>query len=161
MLNRLGIALDELIDIQKQLIEFAEHKRELLIERRVDELNELVNAEAKLVKQLNNIETEREQVVMALMTEHDADSFNGLIAGLDDELMQRKLQMQINTLQDLLLELQAKNKINERLLLDAMNFVQHMIDQVTKTKQQQFNYQSPMGAQKPQTSSKGFFDTKA
>lgn len=161
MLNRLGMALEGLIEIQKQLIDFAEQKRVVLIERRVDELNVLVKEEAKLVKQLNSIEMEREQLAVQLIEEHNADSFSGLVDGLPDELMKRKLQIQIKSLQELLIELQAKNKINERLLLDSMNFVQHMIEQVTKTKQQQFNYQSPIGNQKPQTSSQGFFDTKA
>jgi flagellar biosynthesis/type III secretory pathway chaperone len=161
MLNRLGMALEGLIDIQKQLIDFAEQKRVVLIERNVDRLNELVKEEAKLVKQLNVIESEREQLAAELMAEQSADSFSAMVESLPDELMKRKLQMQIHTLQKLLVDLQAKNKINERLLLDSMYFVQHMIDQVTKTKQQQFNYQSPISNQKPQTSSQGFFDTKA
>ncbi|MBB5179317.1 flagellar biosynthesis/type III secretory pathway chaperone [Planomicrobium koreense] len=161
MLNRLGVALEELIEIQKQLIDYAEQKRVVLIERRVDELNVLVKDEAKLVKQLNVIEAERERVAIQLMEQYGADSFSGLVDGLPDELMKRKLQTQVKTLQGLLVELQAKNQINERLLLDSMHFVQHMIDQVTKTKQQHFNYQSPIGNQKPQTSSQGFFDTKA
>ena len=161
MLNRLGIALEGLIEIQKKLIDFAEEKRVVLIERNVDRLNELVNEEAKLVKQLNVIEVEREQLANELMAEHNAESFSEMVENLPDELTKRKLQTQIKTLQELLVDLQAKNKINERLLLDSMHFVQHMIDQVTKTKQQQFNYQSPIGNQKPQTSSQGFFDTKA
>lgn len=161
MLHRLGMALEGLIEIQKQLIDFAEQKRVVLIERRIDRLDVLVKEEAKLVKQLNAIEVEREQMAVELMEEYGVESFSALVDGLPDELMKRKLHIQIKTLQALLMDLQAKNQINERLLLDSMNFVQHMIDQVTKTKQQQFNYASPIGNQKPQTSSQGFFDTKA
>jgi len=161
MLEELGTTLDELIHIQQKLITFAGKKQAILIEHRVDELNVLVKEEAKLVKQLNAIETERERIASQLMKEHSAISFNEMVAGLPDEIMKRKLQMKIQTLHELLFELQAKNKINERLLLDSMHFVQHMIEQVTKTKHQQFNYQSPIGQPKPQTNSQGFFDTKA
>lgn len=161
MLKELGTALDEMIHVQEKLIGFADEKQAVLIERRVDDLNVLVKEEAKLVKELNAIETERERITGILLQEHGASGFSEMVDGLTDELMKRKLQNQVSTLQDLLIELQAKNRINERLLLDSMHFVQHMIDQVTKTKQQQFNYQSPIGQPKPQTNSQGFFDTKA
>lgn len=161
MLTTLASKLEELIDIQKQLLDFAELKQVILIERKVDELNGLVKEEAKLVKRLNRIESEREKLVAELGKEHPYLSFSQFVEGLSDEIMKKKLQTQIRTLQELLLKLQAKNKINERLLIDSMTFVQHMIDQVTKTKQQNFNYQSPMDPQKSQTSNRGFFDTKA
>lgn len=161
MLTSLAATLEELIGIQKQLLDFAEQKRIVLIERKVDELNGLVKEEAKLVKRLNQAENDREQLVADLRQEHPDLTFSQFVEGLPDEIMKKKLQTQIRTLQELLVELQAKNKINERLLIDSMSFVQHMIDQVTKTKQQNFNYQSPMGQQKSQTSNRGFFDTKA
>lgn len=161
MLNTLVATLEEMIGIQKQLLDFAEQKRIILIERKVDELNQLVKDEGKLVKQLNQAESKREQLAAELRQEHPNLSFSQFVDGIPDELMRRKLQAQIKTLQQLLEELQVKNKVNERLLLDSMTFVQHMIEQVTKTKQQNFNYQSPMGQQPPQTSNQGFFDTKA
>lgn len=161
MLNTLVATLEEMIGIQKQLLDFAEQKRIILIERKVDELNQLVKDEGKLVKQLNQAESKREQLAAELRQENPNLSFNQFVDGIPDELMRRKLQAQIKTLQQLLEELQVKNKVNERLLLDSMTFVQHMIEQVTKTKQQNFNYQSPMGQQPPQTSNQGFFDTKA
>ncbi|UJF27098.1 flagellar protein FlgN [Planococcus sp. 107-1] len=161
MLTSLAATLEELIGIQKQLLDFAEQKRIVLIERKVDELNGLVKEEAKLVKQLNQAENEREQLAEELRKEHPDLTFSEFVAQLPDEIMKKRLQTQIETLQELLVELQAKNKINERLLIDSMSFVQHMIDQVTKTKQQNFNYQSPMGQPKSQTGNRGFFDTKA
>lgn len=161
MLNTLVATLEEMIGIQKQLLDFAEQKRIILIERKVDELNQLVKDEGKLVKQLNQAESKREQLAAELRQEHPGLGFSQFVDGIPDELMRRKLQAQIKTLQQLLEELQVKNKVNERLLLDSMSFVQHMIEQVTKTKQQNFNYQSPMGQQPSQTSNQGFFDTKA
>lgn len=161
MLTSLAATLEELIGIQKQLLDFAEQKRIVLIERKVDELNGLVKEEAKLVKGLNQAENERERLAAELRQEHPDLTFSQFVAQLPDEIMKKRLQTQIETLQELLVELQAKNKINERLLIDSMSFVQHMIDQVTKTKQQNFNYQSPMGQPKSQTGNRGFFDTKA
>lgn len=161
MLTSLAATLEELIGIQKQLLDFAEQKRIVLIERKVDELNGLVKEEAKLVKGLNQAENERERLAAELRQEHPDLTVSQFVAQLPDEIMKKRLQTQIETLQELLVELQAKNKINERLLIDSMSFVQHMIDQVTKTKQQNFNYQSPMGQPKSQTGNRGFFDTKA
>jgi flagellar biosynthesis/type III secretory pathway chaperone len=161
MLQSVVTALDKLIDIQKQLIDFAEQKRIILIERNINELNLLVKQEAKLIRQLGQIDQEREQLVNAVLESNPGLTFSQFVGHLPDAQMKIALQIRMNDLQEVLVELQAKNKVNERLLKDSMSFVQHMIEQVTKSNSQNFNYQSPMGQQKSQTSSRGFFDTKA
>ena len=161
MLQLVVTTLEELINIQKQLINVAERKQTVLIERKVDELNRLVQEEAKIVKRLNELETERQQLVEGLLEKHPTHSFSQFVEQIPEASTRNHLQLQLKTLQQLMGELQAKNKINERLLKDSMSFVQHMIEQVTKSKQQHFNYQSPMGQQKSPTNSQGFFDTKA
>jgi hypothetical protein len=153
--------LEELISVQKQLINFAEQKKTVLIERKIDELNKLVQEETKVVKQLNDLENEREKLVKTLLEKYPTLSFSQFVEQIQDAGTRNNLQLQLKTLQQLMGDLQAKNKINERLLKDSMSFVQHMIEQVTKSKQQHFNYQSPLGQQKSPTSSQGFFDTKA
>ena len=161
MLNLVVNTLDELISIQKQLIRYAERKQTVLIERKVDELTELVKEEAKLVKQLSQLEDERQLLVADVLEEHPGLTFSQFAEQIPDEQVRQELHLQLKTLQMLLTELQAKNKSNEKILEDSMSFVQHMITQVTKSKQQQFNYQSPAGQQKPQTNNQGFFDTRA
>ncbi|ANU14812.1 hypothetical protein B481_3489 [Planococcus halocryophilus Or1] len=161
MLNLVVNTLDELISIQKQLIRYAERKQTVLIERKVDELTELVKEEAKLVKQLGQLEDERQQLVADVLEEHPGLTFSQFAEQIPDEQVKQELHLQLKTLQTLLTELQAKNKTNEKLLEDSMSFVQHMITQVTKSKQQNFNYQSPAGQQKPQSNNQGFFDTRA
>ena len=161
MLQVMVTTLEELISIQKKLIDIAEQKKTVLIERKVNELNKLVHEETKIVKQLNDLENERQQLVERLLQKHPSQSFSQFVEQLPDESTKNTLNSHLEMLQKLIIELQAKNKINERLLSDSMRFVQHMIEQVTKSKQQHFNYQSPLGQQKSQTSSQGFFDTKA
>lgn len=161
MLHLVVTTLEELISVQKQLINFADHKKIVLIERKIDELNKIVQEETKVVKQLNDLENEREMLVTSLLEKHPTRSFSQFVEQIEDAGTRNNLQLQLKTLQQLMGDLQAKNKINERLLKDSMSFVQHMIEQVTKSKQQHFNYQSPLGQQKSPTSSQGFFDTKA
>lgn len=155
------VTLEQLISVQMQLITFAEHKKTVLIEREIDELNKLVQEENKVVKQLNELENERTKLVDTLLEKHPALSFSQFVEQIQDARTRENVQIQLKTLQQLMRELQAKNKINERLLKDSMSFVQHMIEQVTKSKQQHFNYQSPLAQQKSPTNSQGFFDTKA
>ncbi|MGB3259870.1 flagellar protein FlgN [Paenisporosarcina sp.] len=161
MLHLVGTTLEELTSVLKQLNNYADLKKTILIERKVDELNQLVQEETKIIKQLNELENEREQLVANVLLEHPSLSFTQFVEQIQDAGTRNNLQFQLKTLQQLMGELQEKNKINERLLKDSMSFVQHMIDQVTKSKQQHFNYQSPVGQQKSPTSSQGFFDTKA
>jgi hypothetical protein len=155
------VTLEQLISVQKQLITFAEQKKTVLIEREIDELNKLVQEETKVVKQLNELENERVKLVDSLIEKHPKLSFSQFVEQTQDAGTRENVQIQLKTLQQLMGELQAKNKINERLLKDSMSFVQHMIEQVTKSKQQHFNYQSPLAQQKYQSNSQGFFDTKA
>ncbi|WP_298829742.1 flagellar protein FlgN [uncultured Planococcus sp.] len=161
MLDLVVTTLDELISLQKQLIRYAERKQTVLIERKVDELTELVKEESKLIKQLGELEDERQQLMADVLNEHPGLTFSEFTEQISDEKVKKELHSQLKTLQMLLTELQAKNKVNEKILEDSMSFVQHMITQVTKSKQQHFNYQSPVGQQKAQTNNQGFFDTRA
>ena len=161
MLDLLVTTMEELINVQKQLIHCAERKKPILIDRQVDELNRLVPEEAKLVKQLEKLDNERVQLVSNLLEEQGSSSFAEFVEQLPDEEVKTKLQSQLVTLQQLMADLQEKNQVNEQLLKDSMRFVHHMIEQVTKSKKQNFNYQSPLGQQKSPTNNRGFFDTKA
>jgi flagellar biosynthesis/type III secretory pathway chaperone len=161
LLNLVVTTLEQLINLQKQLIVFAERKKLVLIERKVDDLNRLVKEESLIVKQLSQLENERVQRVESLMQEHTPLSFSQFVEQIPDDLTRTNIQLQVKTLQQLIGELQEKNNVNETLLEDSMSFVQYMIDQVTKSKQQHFNYQPPLAQQKLQTSNRGFFDTKA
>ena len=160
-MNALVTALDGLIKVQRQLIECADQKKVALIERSVDRLNDITKEEKKLVKQLEQVEHERMTVMESLLQDQPAASFQSFLVQLPDGQAKQKLESQLKTLQELTAELQAKNRINDRLLKDSMSFVQHMIDQITKSQQQQFNYQSPIGQPNSQTGNRGFFDTKA
>ena len=153
--------LEELIIILNQLINMAQKKKVVLIERKVDELNQLGQEEAKIVKQLSQVDQERELLVESALQNHPSLRFSQFVEQLPDDLTRKNLQSKLKILQQLMTELHDINKVNERLIEDSVNFVQHMIQHITKSKQQNFNYQSPIGQQKTQTSNRGFFDTKA
>lgn len=156
-------ALEQLIHVQQQLIVCADNKKAALIERSVDGLNAITKEEKKLVKQLEQAEAERMAVMENVSQDSAAANFQSFLDGLPGGQEKQQLQLQLKTLQELTAELQEKNKVNDRLLKDSMSFVQHMIEQITTSQQQHFNYQSPMGqgGQKSQTGNRGFFDTKA
>jgi len=163
-LNALVTALGGLINVQQQLIGYADQKKAALIERSVDRLNDITKEEKKLIKQLEQAELERMTVMESVLQDSNAADFQSYLAQLPGGQARQQLESQLKILQELTAELQAKNKINDRLLEDSMSFVQHMIDQITKSQQQQFNYQSPIGQAgqpKSQTGNRGFFDTKA
>ena len=153
--------IKELINSQKKLLRITERKRTALIERKVEDLNRLVAEETKCVKEIERIETERMMLVTQLLEEHPTLTFNGYVDQLPDDALKEDLQTKLQALTSLLTELQMKNRVNEKLLEDSLGFVHHMIDKVVKSKQQHFNYQSPLDKQKSQTINHGFFDSKA
>jgi hypothetical protein len=161
VINSVITTMKELIHIQKKLIRFAEQKRTVLIEREIDELNQLMTEEAKLVKQLEQVENERIQLIEKLLEEYPSLNFNQFVEQLPDDLLKEKIIEQLHILRGLMTNLQTKNRVNEKLIEDSLGFVHHMVDQVIKSKQQHFNYQSPLDKQKSQTINHGFFDSKA
>jgi ABC-type antimicrobial peptide transport system ATPase subunit len=161
VINSVITTMKELIHIQKKLIRNAEQKRTVLIERKVDELNQLVKEETVLVKELEQVENERVQLVENLLEEHPTLTFNQYVEQLPDESLKEKIIAQLHTLRGLMMDLQTKNRVNEKLIEDSLGFVHHMVDQVIKSKQQHFNYQSPLDRHKSQTINHGFFDSKA
>lgn len=161
MLKMMTATLDELIAIQKQLICYAERKQTVLIEHKVDELTELVKEENRLIRRLGQLEDERQRLVTEVLEEHPGLSFSQFAEQVTDESAKQALQEQLKTLQQLLSELQLKNRQNEKLVIDSMGFVQEMIEHVTASKKQPYNYQPQTRAQKPQPENRGFFDTKA
>ncbi|MCD8510245.1 MAG: flagellar protein FlgN [Bacillus sp. (in: Bacteria)] len=101
------------------------------------------------------------QLVNEIAGGQQVQSFHILINEIPDEWIRESILKQIAKLQQLMEELQLRNNINEQLLKDALSFTQQMINQVTKSQTNHFNYQSPGSQQQRETGSKGFFDTRA
>lgn len=161
MLELLVTKLEEITDIHHHLLHYADKKQNAIIERNIDELNNLVQEESQLVKRVNQLENERIQLVKDIAGVQQDQSFRIMISEIPDVKMRESILKQITTLQQLMEELQVRNNINEQLLKDALSFVQQMINQVTKSKNNQYNYQSPGSQQPTETGGRGFFDTRA
>jgi flagellar biosynthesis/type III secretory pathway chaperone len=153
--------LEQMIHIQKRLINSSEQKKAALIQRNLDELNQIVQEEARLVKQLGELENQRKEQAETALQAHPFLAFSQLADTLPADSAAEKLRLHIHTLKQLTVELQAKNKVNEQLVRDSLSFVQHMIDQVAHSGQRHFNYQSPLSPQNVLAESRVFFDTKA
>ncbi|MBU9672610.1 flagellar protein FlgN [Planococcus sp. CP5-4] len=161
MLKMMNATLDELIVIQQQLIRYAERKQTVLIEHKVDELTELVKEETRLLRRLGQLEDERERLVIEVLEEHPGLSFSQFTEQLSDETAKQALQEQLTTLKQLLMELQAKNRQNEKLVQDSVDFIAGMIGHITTPVKQPYNYQPQSSTKHTQSTNRGFFDTKA
>lgn len=161
MLKMMTATLDELITIQQQLIRYAERKQTVLIEHKVDELTELVKEETRLIRKLGQLEDERQRLVTEVLEEHPGLSFSQFADQMTDESAKQALQEQLTTLKQLLTELQAKNRQNEKLVQDSMDFIQGMIGHITTPVKQPYNYPPKSGSIPKQSTNRGFFDTKA
>lgn len=155
------ITLDQLIGIHQQLIEIAERKKSIIIEHKMNDLNELIHEEEELVAKLNQLNMERQELVKKGSKGNTSLSFSEYIKQIEDEFTRKKLQFQQATLYETMLELQEKNRLNEHLLKDAIQFTNYMMEQIMKSKQKQFNYQPPTHKQNASIGTRGFFDTKA
>lgn len=158
MINSIVQIMDEIIHINRQLIEIADRKKTMIIERNMDDLNKLIPEEEELVKKIGHYENE----LLKLSENPFPVTFSELIEQIPEESTRKKLQEKQASMLNYMVELQEKNQMNESLLKDSLQFVRHMMEQITKSKQQQsFNYQSPLQKQNTSINSRGFFDTKA
>jgi len=161
MFNLTIETLDNLIDIQRQLIDIADRKKEMIIERKIDDLIQINKNEEIIIDQFIKLKNDLEYQIIQHSTNNDTPtSLNDFIDPITDLSLKEKMREKQSILFQEMITLKDKNQLLEHLLKDSLQFVHQMVDQLTKSKQQNYNYTSPMQKQTA-TFTKGFFDTKA
>jgi flagellar biosynthesis/type III secretory pathway chaperone len=166
MLNVLIEVLQDMAAVNRELLQVADQKREVLIERNITELDRLVKIEAVLVKKLVKLEEDRlfqvEEYVKRSHLSFENLTFSALVETIQDEKERTELQSLIQQLTNETALLKERNALNERLIKDSLTFVNYMVDQMTAKSKQNLNYQHPTSRVQNQSSSgRSFFDTKA
>lgn len=159
--------IEKLNQLQEELIILSQKKRERLIQGNVEQLSELVQEEARIVKVLAEVEEEREEQVRTFLQKQQVSkheiTLSDLLGLLPDSSEKKQLQIELEKLQKRVGELQEANHLNTKLITDSLHFIQYSLDVLTDPSTEEVNYQSPVGSkmQGTQAERRSFFDTKA
>lgn len=161
--------IEEIFNLQLDMIEIANHKKEVLISGDIDELSKIINQEASWVKKLSKLEEERIAAVKQLLKEKKISNDNITITELINVLESPTEKKQLNELNlkltDSIERIQQLNDLNTELIKQSLNFIENTINTITgENRQQSFTYGRDVAKQSDissMPSSKSIFDKKA
>jgi flagellar biosynthesis/type III secretory pathway chaperone len=166
MLKPLISALEEIVAIQEKLVETSVRKKDVLMDRDIEQLAQLIQEESKLVRQMGKLEEERMFQVKEYLGRRgivtEEMTLSQLLSIVPNKEDKEAIQALAEELQDSIKNLQQHNELNSKLIQDSLDDINHSLEMMTDHSAEGINYQRPAGSVKGSTSSgRSFFDTKA
>lgn len=165
-LQALCETLDILLLQHEQFLELAEKKKQALISNNVELLNEMVNKESKLVRQIAETENKRQKAVVDFMLQKGFNQSPNtkvvdvirLVSNAEDKLRLSDLAERLTATVD---KLKLLNQINMKLAEQSMAFNDFSLNLLTGIyDDEEFVYKNPSNQTQAQTKLK-LFDSRA
>lgn len=164
-MNRLYEVLDNLVNLHRALYTLAVQKKDVLIKGDIDALNQITQQEQKLIKAVNATESARVQIVQDIfhekglsLTEHTLLELMKTLTGVEEK---SRLKEYREELIRIVSELREANELNQQLLEQSLSFVNHTLDLLTDTPEDDFIYKKPIGHTGIMHSNRSFINKKA
>lgn len=155
-------SLTKLVDIHQQLISLSEEKTEFIKAGKVEELQNKLLQERKLVLQLEQAEAERQKVISSWFEERglteEEKTITSMLAAIDDEEQQAELAAVTTELTEAVTTLKRSEHLNRELLEQSMQFVQMSLHLLNPSLEQ-MNYGE--NKQNQPNRDQSMFDSKA
>lgn len=161
--------IEDIFKLQIDMLELANHKKEVLISGDIDELSKIMKKESSWIKKLSKLEEERIAAVKQLLNERKLSNDNitvtQLVNILESPLEKEQLSELNLKLTNTIDKIQQLNDLNTELIKQSLDFIENTIDMITgESRQQSYTYGRPTVKQTDVTSmpsSKNIFDKKA
>ncbi|WP_010278719.1 flagellar protein FlgN [Paenibacillus senegalensis] len=156
--------LDQLTEVHHQLLESGEQKKQAIIDNDVKQINQLVTAEGKRIKQVADLEQERiELCKQFLIAKGYRPSLRITVAELSKLIFnadeKKALLDAQHRLVDVMQQVKLVNESNQQLIKQALQFIEFSIDVMAGPGQDEWMYKHPGHA--PASARTGMFDTRA
>lgn len=155
-------SLTKLVDTHQQLISLSEEKTEFIKAGKVEELQNKLLQERKLVLQLEQAEAERQKVISSWFEERglteEEKTITSMLAAIDDEEQQAELAAVTTELTEAVTTLKRSEHLNRELLEQSMQFVQMSLHLLNPSLEQ-MNYGE--NKQNQPNRDQSMFDSKA
>lgn len=123
--------------LYEQILEKADYKTDLIIKGDVDSLQEMVVKEQKIINELEKLENAREQIVAQIARKAGKKSEELTVSYLI-ELLPRDKAEKLSSVRDSLKKtiekLQSQNDLNQKLINNAMDYVNFSLNLLTQPK---------------------------
>lgn len=147
----------------KDILELSKSKRNIIVEGKVAELDNIVKLEQNIIISIGQLERNREEEVAGLCKLLELDSSQITISELSNmlkpELGNQLLDIQ-EKLQNTFRELKAVNDINGQLIEQSLEYIDYSINLIAGTGMETGSLYEDMGRNKNSQSKKNMFDTK-
>ncbi|BFH65564.1 flagellar protein FlgN [Paenibacillus azoreducens] len=161
------ITVLENLDVQhQQMLEIAKSKKNAIIGNDIDTLVKLMNQETKGLKQIELLESKRAEIAQQYLHERGIKSqlnlnITELIRLVFDVEDKKRLQSVQKQLSDTLHSLKQANDLNQKLIEQALSFIDYSLNLLVDTPYQEVTYQNPLTDGTGGKSQSGYFDSKA
>lgn len=157
--------LKQLVEAHRELFDIGEQKKEALISNRVDLLNEQVNKETRLIRNISELEKERLEAAMNfLISRGYAPNPQVTLANLIQivyKVSDKQALQEIHVeLLDVTSKLKQQQKLNNDLLHHSMDYIEYSINLMVGYSDDDATYSDP-SKRNQSVKRPGFFDTKA
>ena len=140
--------LNEMTELHEELIQLSIKKRNVIMSNEVNELAAIVKKEAKLIKDISDLDQKRVVLVCEYMISRcyqpnpsiTLSDFNKLIFNAEEKL---QLLDARNNLEFKLKELKETNLTNKQLVELSLNFIDLSLDLLTGSFEQELIYRNP------------------
>jgi flagellar biosynthesis/type III secretory pathway chaperone len=157
--------MDRLIQVHQALVELAEEKTGVLVLNKVDKLNQIVNKETGLMKQITELDFQRIEDVSGFLIEKGykpnpnitVGDFVKLVVKAEDKKILTESQRQLLSTIDKLREL---NGLNQKLVEQSLAFIEYSMDLVLGPSEEDVVYRNP-SHQRQGIKRAGTFDSRA
>jgi len=156
--------LNDLYKLHVEMLELAKHKRQVLIEGKINELSKIIQIESNWVKKVGKLEEERMVVLQNLLKEKGLSFQHVTMADLSKILTSPKekeqLQQMSSKLSEVMEEIKQINDLNTQLVQQSLDYIDHTYRMLFEDNKEEITYSNPKN--KPMTKQKkSIFDQKA
>lgn len=164
-LSQLYDLLDNLLNLHRALYTLAAQKKDVLIKGDIETLTLITQQEQKLIKAVNASEAARMQAVQEILANLGLSITSPTLFDLTKSLTSVEDKSRLKSYREELIrivsELRQANELNQQLLEQSLSFVNHSLDVLTDTPEDDFIYKRPLGHQGASQASRSFINKKA
>ncbi|WP_164931636.1 flagellar protein FlgN [Longirhabdus pacifica] len=159
------VCIQQLLKAHEQLLQLAKQKKDIIVANDITSLSEITSKEAKYIAVIETLEVRRQNLVnayfqsLSLSGDKQIDpTLTNLIALTKEEPDQQQLTDLQQQLLPVMEQLVACQTLNDKLIADALQFLDYSVDLLFGEPEDDMLYQHP---EKTRDHRKGMFETKA
>ena len=162
--NKIVAILENEIRIYREILALSNEKRQILVEGKAAELDQIVRTEQRLSSEVITFEKERDEIVQSAVLSGMISKDEIIISKLSKKMdleSRRQINILVPQLAGILSELKTLNDINGELIKQSLEYIEYTVNIMSSTgTATNLTYGSNSEAPKKLGDKKTFFDTK-